>query len=198
MYRRNNAPLKYSRKAPARRAAPRRAPMRSRYSRPQYVEPTAKEVVTTYTANTGAASKIALTMKVTPDVDVLGNAAPLWSTISSRYDEYRVTMFTADIILEQSDRPAFSVIDRSNAEMADPTNFVKDRNHKLHTVSSDSKKVTIMWKPNSPSDDDWHSTSNPQAYTPAYIHFLQHGLTNATPIAEVRTKAYIQCRGQKN
>lgn len=166
--------------------------------RPQYMEPLQNEVVSTYLASTGANNKIALTVPVRPDVDVGGTAAPLWSIISGRYDEFRVKMFVIDIILEQSDRPGFSVIDRSNAEMADPTNFVKDRNHKLHTIASDSKKVTLMWKPSVSADYDFHSTSNPAATIPAYLHFLQHGLANGTPIAEIRTKAYVQCKGQKN
>ena len=190
------APRKNSKnnsKAPAKKPAARR-------SRPQYVEPLHKEVVCTYRTIEGNANAIGMTVACRPDTDAGGvTAAPLWSLLSSRYDEYRVKMYVIDIICEQSDRPAFSVIDRIASVMNDPSHFMRDRNHRLHSLTSDNKKVTLMWKAQTSSDNDFRSTeaNTVAAAVPSYMHFLQTGLADAAPKVEVRTKCYVEMRGEK-
>ena len=166
--------------------------------RAQYVEPIMKEVLCSYVANSGADNKVSMATAVRPDKDAAGGTTPLWPTILARYDEFRVKMFVMDIILEQSDRPGFSVIDRDATVKAEPSNFVKDRNHRLHTLTQDNKKVTLMWKPTTSSDYDFKNTGDVATSAPAFLHFLQTGLADVNPKAEVRIKCYIDCRGQKN
>lgn len=198
---RNNARPNYRRAVQTRQTTYKRRPMakpRMMRRRPQYVEPIQNEVLSSYVADAGAANNLQLKVECRPDVDIKGVATPNWNIVSSRYDEYRIKMVVLDLILEDTSRPIFSLIDRSNDAKSDTNTFMKDRAHKMHTLTTDNKKVSLMWKPNVSADYDWKSTSTPAAHIPAFMHILMQNTAEVAPKFECRLKVYVECKGQKN
>jgi hypothetical protein len=170
----------------------RRAPIRRTY-KPQYQERLIPEKLCSYAVHTGSNNKCQHTLAVKPD-----STFPLWTTLQNRYDEYRIKMAVFTVIMEQNDKPVFSLIDRTSDVISTVDGFMKDRNHKMNVLDGDNKKITITYKPTTSTDYDFQATGGASQSAPAHIKILQDALSASAPVCEIRTTLYLQCKGQKN
>lgn len=169
---------------------------RRRTYKPQYRERLIAEKLCSYSVHTGSNNKCEQNLSIAPS-----DSFPLWSTLKNRYDQFRIKMAVFTVVMEQNDKPVFSLIDRDSAAISSVDGFMKDRNHKMNVLDGDNKKITITWKPTVGSDYDFQNTTpaSPATISPvAHVKILQDALSAAAPVCEIRTTLYLQCKGQKN
>lgn len=170
-------------------------------------EPVYHEVISSFTQVTGVGNKIQITLPIQPNLaaptapGTAGTTAPGYTALAARFNSYRISRMIVELIVEQSDKPMFSLCNRVGTALTETDHFMI-KGHRMHVIDATDKKVTIEYKPVTADDREWRLTSPAgvatNTHTIGYMHILQAGLAAANPKAEVRIRTYLDCKGQKN